>query len=206
MIFSQRSGFLTITLVIVIYGLLTPLTTYANTYKSLKWVDLIPEADLDALLNPPPSILAIPDGSAEDAMAFEALANGMTDAITQSKQPMTEQEKAYFDALTSTNINADYNEQNIRIAGFVVPVEYSDDLMISEFFLVPYFGACIHVPPPPPNQIIYVRYEKGLKLDVLYDPFWIEGKLSLEITENNLALSAYSMSADDIKPYEGYSG
>ena len=25
-------------------------------------------------------------------------------------------------------------------------------------------GACIHVPPPPPNQTIYIRYDKGISV------------------------------------------
>ena len=57
---------------------------------------------------------------------------------------------------------------------------------------------------PAPNQIIYVKYPKGLTLEALYDPFWIEGDLRTDIVENDLALSAYTVNAEAIKPYEAY--
>lgn len=89
-----------------------------------------------------------------------------------------------------------------RIPGFVVPLETTDDMRITEFFLVPYYGACIHVPPPPPNQIIHVKYEEGFELEALYDPVWIEGELKIEKTENDVASSSYSIVAKSVTPYE----
>ncbi|TGN40615.1 DUF3299 domain-containing protein [Marinobacter confluentis] len=89
-----------------------------------------------------------------------------------------------------------------RIPGFVVPLKTTEDMRILEFFLVPYYGACIHVPPPPPNQIIHVKYKEGFKLEALYDPVWIEGTLEIEKTENDVAKSSYSIVAKDVTPYE----
>jgi hypothetical protein len=83
-----------------------------------------------------------------------------------------------------------------------VPLEFDDDMNISEFFLVPYFGACIHVPPPPPNQIIFVRYPQGLQLEHLYTPFWVSGELKIETVENDTALAVYSMDASQIVEYQ----
>ncbi|ERS82729.1 hypothetical protein Q672_05920 [Marinobacter sp. EVN1] len=88
-----------------------------------------------------------------------------------------------------------------RIPGFVVPLKTTDDMRILEFFLVPYYGACIHVPPPPPNQIIHVKYHEGFTLEALYDPVWIEGELVIERTENDLGTSSYSMVAQSVEPY-----
>lgn len=88
-----------------------------------------------------------------------------------------------------------------RIPGFVVPLKTTNDMRILEFFLVPYYGACIHVPPPPPNQIIHVKYSEGFTLQALYDPVWIEGKLVIERTENELGASSYSMTASRVEPY-----
>ncbi|MCG8536704.1 MAG: DUF3299 domain-containing protein [Pseudomonadales bacterium] len=85
------------------------------------------------------------------------------------------------------------NGKPIRIPGFIVPLEFNDDQTITQFFLVPFFGACIHVPPPPPNQIIYVNYPQGFKLDVLYNPIWVSGVLKTSLVENNMAVAAYSM-------------
>lgn len=89
-----------------------------------------------------------------------------------------------------------------RIPGFVVPLKTTEDMRILEFFLVPYYGACIHVPPPPPNQIIHVKYKEGFFLEALYDPVWIKGKLVIERTENDIGTSSYSMVATDVTPYE----
>ncbi|WP_353050279.1 DUF3299 domain-containing protein [Marinobacter sp. C7] len=88
-----------------------------------------------------------------------------------------------------------------RIPGFVVPLKTTNDMKILEFFLVPYYGACIHVPPPPPNQIIHVKYEEGFYIEALYDPVWIEGTLVIQRTENELGTSSYSMVARSVTPY-----
>ncbi|GAA0844256.1 DUF3299 domain-containing protein [Marinobacter szutsaonensis] len=88
-----------------------------------------------------------------------------------------------------------------RIPGFVVPLKTTNDMKILEFFLVPYYGACIHVPPPPPNQIIHVKYKEGFYLEALYDPVWIEGTLVIERTENEIGTSSYAMEARSVTPY-----
>lgn len=89
-----------------------------------------------------------------------------------------------------------------RIPGFVVPLKTTRDMKILEFFLVPYYGACIHVPPPPPNQIIHVTYKPGFYLDVLYEPVWVQGTLEIQRTEHDVGTSAYSMVAEKVTPYE----
>lgn len=88
-----------------------------------------------------------------------------------------------------------------RIPGFVVPLKATDDMRILEFFLVPYYGACIHVPPPPPNQIIHVKYKEGFTLEALYNPVWIKGELLIERTEHEVGSSSYSMVAESVAPY-----
>jgi len=67
---------------------------------------------------------------------------------------------------------------------------------------VPYFGACIHVPPPPSNQIVHVTSELGVLLDALYQPFWVEGPLKTEHVSSELAEVGYQMEADKIYAYE----
>ena len=114
----------------------------------------------------------------------------------------SEFEDAYQRALNSTTIRPEWDNQLVRIPGFIVPLEFDDDQVVTSFFLVPYFGACIHQPPPPPNQIIYSDFKKGIKLEVLYDAFWIEGKLSTTLIENELATAAYSLEVKSITPYQ----
>ena len=162
----------------------------ASAFKTLEWDDLMPADDLDALQNPPNYLYDFEDGSEEDEISGQ-LANAVTSAVNDR----------YQKALVSTRIIPEMNGTNIRIPGFIVPLEFDDEQTITEFFLVPYFGACIHSPPPPPNQIIYVRAPKGIQIETLYDPFWISGKLSTKLIENTMATAAYSM---EMQSYEDY--
>ena len=91
--------------------------------------------------------------------------------------------------------------QAVRLPGYLVPLDTAKD-GIREFLLVPYYGACIHVPPPPPNQIVHVKTELGVMMDNLYQPFWIEGPLRVENTSTDLAEAGYQMDASKIYPYE----
>lgn len=159
-------------------------------YKTIEWTDLIPEDELDILLNPPSYIDDIVDGSFED------------DISSQIKNTLVPAEDdPYQQALISTKIKPGMDGQAIGIPGFIVPLEFDEELIVTEFFLVPYFGACIHVPPPPPNQIIYVKYAKGLKLKTLYDPFWIYGILKTSTVENDTATAAYSIEMANYADY-----
>lgn len=106
-----------------------------------------------------------------------------------------------MEALSSAPIVPEMDGKMIKIPGFVVPVEGVDQT-VYKFFLVPYFGACIHVPPPPSNQIIYVNYEPGVKLESLYDAVWITGKISTETFNHEMASSGYTMEAFRIEPYQ----
>ena len=104
-------------------------------------------------------------------------------------------------ALQSAPIVPEMDGRMIRIPGFVVPVE-GEYQNVYKFFLVPYFGACIHVPPPPSNQIIYADYEPGVKLESLYDAIWITGKLKTKTFSHELASSGYTMDVYRIEPYD----
>jgi len=64
------------------------------------------------------------------------------------------------------------------VPGYVVPFDFSADAEHKEFLLVPYFGACLHTPPPPPNQIIFIKADPAAKILDIEDPVWIEGTLS----------------------------
>lgn len=92
--------------------------------------------------------------------------------------------------------------QLIKLPGYIVPLNVTEAGRVTEFLLVPYYGACIHVPPPPPNQIVHVKTELGVLMDNLYQPFWIEGPLKVESTSTDLAEAGYQMSASKIYPYE----
>lgn len=177
-------------LLCLLFTLLVINSTLAGNYKTLEWLDLMPKSDLDVLLNPPEALKKIQDGSLEDEMDIQSLSD-----LIPADDP-------YQKALVSTKVISKYNNMKIRIPGFVVPLEFDDNQVISAFFLVPYFGACIHQPAPPPNQMIYITTEKGLKTEVLYEPFWVEGTIYTETKSMDIGLSAYSMKADSIMPYK----
>ena len=86
--------------------------------------------------------------------------------------------------------------QKIKLPAYVIPLD-SDVENIKEFLLVPYFGACIHVPPPPPNQIVYGVKEDGLKID-LFDAIWVYGTLQIETINTDIAESGYSMQVEKV--------
>ena len=164
-------------------------------FITVEWTDLIPEEDLDALLNPPSYLDDIEDGSFEDFSFEDQISAQIQNSLAAAN------DDSYQLALSSTRVIEAMDGQAIRIAGFIVPLEFDDEQTITQFFLVPFFGACIHVPPPPPNQIIFVNYPQGLKQDSLYDPFWISGVLNTSLVENDMAMAAYSM---QMQSYEVY--
>lgn len=166
-------------------------TASSQQPRTVDWTALIPEDDLEALLNPPDYITDIEDGSLEDQVSDE-LHNALAAAS----------DDRYQAALASTKIRPELDGQTIRLPGFVVPLEYGDERRVTQFFLVPYFGACIHLPPPPPNQVVWVDYPQGLELPDLYQPFWISGVLTTSMTKNSEATSAYAMTVQSYEMYD----
>ncbi len=163
----------------------------AVEYAEVEWTDLMPKDDLDALLAPPEYLNDIADGSQQDSVA----------ALNQ-KESVDAQTKRYRDALSSTRVMQEFNGKQIRIPGYMVPLEQNEEREVTAFFIVPYFGACLHMPPPPPNQILYVQYEEGIALEALQQPFWFEGTLTVALNENALGTSAYTLNIDDYRLYE----
>lgn len=98
-------------------------------------------------------------------------------------------------------VRQELNGSMVKIPGFVIPLE-GDENMVTEFLLVPYFGACIHVPPPPPNQIIYVKFEKGAPIQQLWDVVYIVGKLKTETINSELAETGYLIEGVSLEEYD----
>jgi uncharacterized protein len=100
------------------------------------------------------------------------------------------------------NVNKSLEGATVRLPGFIVPLEAVKTDGVSEFLLVPYFGSCIHVPPPPPNQIVYVHVSDPKGIESIYDAYWITGKLHLQTKSTRLGSTAYELSADKIEVYK----
>lgn len=90
----------------------------------------------------------------------------------------------------------------VKVPGFTVPLE---DFASSatEFLLVPYVGACIHTPPPPPNQLVYIQMDQGkrAKMDG-WNPVWVEGVLTIEMTESVYGYVGFTITGQRVYPYE----
>jgi hypothetical protein len=100
------------------------------------------------------------------------------------------------------NVNKSLEGATVRLPGFIVPLEAAKGGDVNEFLLVPYFGSCIHVPPPPPNQIVYVHTGKRAGIESIYDAYWITGKLHLQTKTTRLGATAYELSAEKIEVYK----
>ena len=98
--------------------------------------------------------------------------------------------------------------ETVRIPGFVVPLEFHD-LRAVEFLLVPTAGACIHIPPPPANQIVHVRYPEGIEVKTLYDAVWVSGQIAAEQSVQTVSYvdgvapveASYVMQPTLVEPY-----
>lgn len=88
----------------------------------------------------------------------------------------------------------------VKLPGFLVPLE-EVPAGLKEFLLVPYFGACIHTPPPPANQIIHVRLRMPAPGLHAMDTVWVSGTLALVRTDNDMGVSGYQMDAVRVEPY-----
>ncbi|MBF0196015.1 MAG: DUF3299 domain-containing protein, partial [Magnetococcales bacterium] len=115
--------------------------------------------------------------------------------------------KEYLEEVNKAPIVKELDGRTVKIPGYVVPLE-TDGKVTSEFLLVPSFGACIHIPPPPANQIIHVRAvgEGTVAARKWYDVVWVTGKLTLERLENDIGNAAYTIDANSIEVYESEEG
>lgn len=101
------------------------------------------------------------------------------------------------------------DKQQIRLSGYVLPVDFDGD-KVKSFLLVAFVGACIHVPPPPPNQIVYVEADEPFESAELFTPVWVTGEVSVGMDKTSLSLVdgtndidfGYRMKATKIEPYE----
>lgn len=119
-------------------------------------------------------------------------------------QDLEEKAKAFDEAVIPS-----LDGQLVRIPGYALPLEFVET-GVKEFLLVPYLGACIHTPPPPPNQMVFIQLEKAYKIDDIYAPVWITGRIRTKATTQNLSYvdgqmdisTGYTLDALKVEPYE----
>jgi hypothetical protein len=102
---------------------------------------------------------------------------------------------------TQTDTLKKLDGKMVRIPGFVVPLDdFTEEG--AEFLLVPYYGACVHTPPPPPNQIVFVEMDgrKNIKLN-LFDAVWLEGRLKVSTVESPFGSVGFQLEGMKVLPY-----
>ncbi|QLF93916.1 DUF3299 domain-containing protein [Pseudomonas sp. ABC1] len=159
--------------------LLVTLPILAREPRELTWEELVPPG-----APPPPPPIPIHDLSR------------LADALIAESGPAMQQQSPAAPVVEALD------GVQVKLPGYIVPLDMSEEGRVTEFLLVPYFGACIHVPPPPSNQIVHAVSELGVRVDALYQPFWIEGPLRVEHASSELAEAGYRMEAQKIYPYE----
>lgn len=162
----------------VIWLLCSVTAVYAGELRLLKWQDMIP-ADAPPL--PPPAVL-------HDL-------NQLADILTEETGPAAEQQ------YPNAPVVPELHGLRVKLPGYIVPLTIDESSRITEFLLVPYFGACIHVPPPPSNQIVYVHSEGGVAMGEMWQPYWIEGRLKVESFSSDMGSTGYSAEAEQVYRY-----
>ncbi|MDA8747757.1 DUF3299 domain-containing protein [Litoreibacter sp.] len=100
----------------------------------------------------------------------------------------------------SSGVRGDWNGKTVRLPGFIVPIDYSGS-GVTAFILVPYVGACVHVPPPPANQLVFVTTPTPYESDGMFEAVNVTGTFGVSSLRTHLADTGYALSADKIEPY-----
>ena len=212
-------------LLIVVWALLVP-GAQADAPRQLAWQDLLPELpttenpfakltrDQRLMLS---DIAAVRDRKArgdttipeleladEEFAARRLQQAGIdVDGLLAMRGQIVEQRQAQARA-----VNPALNGQVIRMPGYLLPLEFSGK-KVSEFLLVPWVGACIHTPPPPPNQIVHVKADEPVEYDGLFKPVWVTGRMSAAAGKKSVFILdgsadvdvSYALQASRVEPY-----
>lgn len=155
----------------------------AGAFREIKWDDLMPK-DWDPL-----------------KQLRSANSGGVNLSLFNDGDPRAQQMlKDMRDIWDNAPTNAELDGAAIRLPGYVVPLEEAKGQM-KEFLLVPYFGACIHSPPPPANQIIHVVANPPVKGFHSMDTVWVNGTLSTTRQDSYMGVSGYKLQAQRVERY-----
>jgi hypothetical protein len=122
----------------------------------------------------------------------EIIGEGFMDERNDIWQPV-------FDA-NATKLNPALDGAYIKMPGYIIPLEQSSK-GVTSFVLVPYVGACLHTPPPPPNQLVFVTTKTPWEDVDLWEAVWVTGKMSNDLTATEVAQTGYTLEADDMEVY-----
>lgn len=140
-----------------------------------------------------PRVLAWEDLIPPGVPYGEIIGEGEIDALKDTWLPE-------FDE-NATKLNMELHGAYIKMPGYVLPIDMST-AGVTSFIMVPYVGACIHTPPPPANQLVFVDSKKPWPSDKLWDPVWVTGKMRHELQSTSVADIGYALDAELIEAYE----
>jgi uncharacterized protein len=104
--------------------------------------------------------------------------------------------------VVTSAVNPDLDQALVKLPGFIVPIGEPHNGVVREFYLVPYIGEDIHVPPPPSNQMVYVHSATGIATEAVHEAYWVTGKMRVETRTTPLGTSAYSLVANKVEQYQ----
>ncbi len=155
----------------------------ADEARELTWEELIPE---DAVIEEP-AVPVPPPG--EDLSEEDAFKEDSFDYyFAPPPAPM--------------GVVEELNGVLVKLPGFIVPLELDGEGRVIEFLLVPYFGACIHYPPPPANQMVYISTDDPMDMEMTWAPIWVTGELKTDRQRSEYGAVEYTMAAQNIVEYE----
>jgi hypothetical protein len=130
------------------------------------------------------------------------------DLVPEGWTPPEQQIDHFFDAspppaasLADTPVVQAMDQQHVRLPGYLVPLDVEEN-RLKTFLMVPYFGACIHVPPPPPNQVVYVEMSDPVTVEDPYGAHWVTGIMSTTASTTNLAEASYTLSGESVEVFD----
>ncbi|WP_375691745.1 DUF3299 domain-containing protein [Pseudooceanicola sp. LIPI14-2-Ac024] len=123
----------------------------------------------------------------------EIIGPGRIDAVNDTWVPQFDENAA--------KVNTALDGQAVKLPGYIIPFDVGSG-GVTSFMLVPYVGACIHTPPPPPNQLVFVTTATPRPSESLWDPVWVSGKLSAKAMSTEIAEVGYQLTAEKIETYE----
>ena len=123
----------------------------------------------------------------------EIIGEGELDEVNDTWNPIYDE--------NATKLNESLDGSYIKMPGFVIPFDISAK-GVTEFMLVPYTGACIHMPPPPANQLVMVNAKTPWPSDDLWDPIWVIGMMRTRLQSTDLGQTGYAIVADQMEGYE----
>lgn len=188
---------------LLIMAAVMPLPAAAEAPQTLTWADLVPKTKAAAKRQLKTFFAPLGAGSdARGAYLDSYDIRSRPEDLKGAAPPRTPEAGFMSRRVKSVStappeIKKELDGKTVKIGGYVVPLDFQAT-KITEFLLVPFVGACIHVPPPPANQIIYVKAEEGFHVRGEFDPVYVTGKMAAQFTPTGLADTGYTITADSV--------